>query len=301
MDNDVGDTAVRALIAALVLLAPAAARAHAEEQLTGGEDALILALMAATAALYAIGLLRLWRAAGRGRGVTRGEALSYAAGWIAVGIALLSPLDTAGERLFTAHMVQHELLMLVAAPLLVLGRPLATGSWALPARLRYRITAAFAYPAWTAAWRAITRPACAWALHAAALWGWHAPALFLAAREDALVHALQHASFFVTALLFWWSLLRPHARRALPGSGLLYLFTTMLHTGALGSLFVFANQVWYPANSTAAAAWGWSALEDQQLGGLVMWIPGGLVYVAAALVLLARAIGEHPGRRAAYR
>ncbi|HWI15409.1 MAG TPA: cytochrome c oxidase assembly protein, partial [Burkholderiales bacterium] len=104
MDNDVGDTAVRALIAALVLLAPAAARAHADERLAGGGEVLILTLMAATAALYAIGLLNLWRAAGRGRGVTRGEALSYAAGWVAVGIALLSPLDSAGERLFTAHM-----------------------------------------------------------------------------------------------------------------------------------------------------------------------------------------------------
>lgn len=80
----------------------------------------------------------------------------------------------------------------------------------------------------------------------------------------------------------------------MPGGALLYLFTTMLHTGALGALFVFSNGVWYPANSVAAPAWGWTALEDQQIGGLIMWIPAGLVYLAVALLLLGRMLAERP-------
>jgi putative membrane protein len=300
MDHHLGHTAVRALIALLLMLAPTAARAHAEWQLTGAGQEFIVAAMVVTGVLYARGLSRLWSAAGRGRGVTRGEASCYAIGWIAVGLALLSPLDAVGEHLFSAHMLQHEVLMIVAAPLLVVGRPLATWSWALPEAIRFRITRAVTRPAWAAAWSVVTRPVSAWTLHAAALWGWHAPALFTVARADPLVHALQHASFFLTALLFWWSLLRPHARRAMPGGALLYLFTTMLHTGALGALFVFSNDVWYPANGAAAADWGWTALEDQQVGGLIMWIPGGMVYPAIALMLLGRALAVPAAGRALH-
>lgn len=300
MDHHVGDTAVRALSVVLLTLVSKAAHAHSEWQLTGGGQEFIVAAMFVTAVLYARGLSRLWNAAGRRRGVTHGEAWCYVIGWVAVGVALLSPLDAAGEHLFSAHMVQHEVLMLVAAPLLVVGRPLAAWSWGLPGAIRLRITRAFAAPAWAAMWRAITRPLPAWTLHAAALWGWHAPALFMAARADPFLHALQHLSFFFTALLFWWSLLRPHARGAMAGGALLYLFTTMLHTGALGALFVFSNAVWYPANSRAAAEWGWTALEDQQIGGLIMWIPGGFVYLAVALALLARALAARPAGRTAY-
>jgi putative membrane protein len=301
MDHHLGDTAVRALIALFAMLAATAARAHAEWQLAGGGQEFIVAAMLLSGVLYARGLSRLWKAAGRGRGVARGEAWCYATGWGAVGVALLSPLDAVGEHLFSAHMLQHEVLMLAAAPLLVAGRPLATWSWALPVTMRLRITRALAAPAWSVVWTSITRPLSAWALHAAALWGWHAPALFAAARVDPLLHALQHASFFVTALLFWWSLLRPHARGGMAGGALLYLFTTMLHTGALGALLVFASEVWYPANSVAAAEWGWTALEDQQIGGLIMWIPGGLVYLAIALLLLGRALAAPAAGRTVYR
>jgi putative membrane protein len=301
MDHHLGDTAMRALIVLLVMGVPAAAHAHAEWQLTGGGQEFIVAAMLLTAALYARGLSRLWKAAGRGRGVTRSEACCYAIGWTAVAVALLSPLDAVGEHLFSAHMVQHEMLMLIAAPFIVVGRPLATWSWGLPAAVRSRVTHAFAAPAWSAMWCAITRPLSAWTLHAAALWVWHTPALFMAARADAFLHALQHASFFFTALLFWWSLLRPHARGVMTGRALLYLFTTMLHTGALGALFVFSNEVWYPANSVAAPEFGWTALDDQQIGGLIMWIPGGLVYLAVALLLLARALAARPAGGTAYR
>jgi len=279
---------MRAVIAVLLAIAPIAAHAHAEWRWTEPGQQAILVLMLVAGLLYGRGLTLLWRAAGTGRGVSRAAAASYAIGWLALGVALLSPLDGAGETLFAAHMLQHEVLMLVAAPLMVLGRPLATWSWAFAPGARTRITRALQSASWKRVWSALTRPLTAWCLHAAAIWGWHAPALFNAARSDAAIHALQHASFLFSALLFWWSLLRPQSRGVRAGGALLYLFTTMIHTGALGALFVFSDTVWYPANSAAGAHWGLTPLEDEQLGGLIMWIPGGFVYLAVALALFAR-------------
>jgi putative membrane protein len=128
------------------------------------------------------------------------------------------------------------------------------------------------------------------------LWGWHLPVAFEAALHDAWIHDLQHASFLASALLFWWVLF---ARRTRGGDGpaVLYLFTTMVHTGALGALLTFSPTAWYGAY---AGGFGLSALEDQQLGGLVMWIPGGTVYLAAGVHLLGRWLfGAPPARKPA--
>jgi cytochrome c oxidase assembly factor CtaG len=135
-------------------------------------------------------------------------------------------------------------------------------------------------------WRAVTHPLAAWAIHAAALWVWHMPALFQATLKSDLVHTLQHLSFLGSALLFWWALI--HGRRGLMGYGaaVLYMFTTSLHSGVLGALITFARSAWYPAYANSTASWGLTPLEDQQLGGLIMWIPAGLVYVVAALALM---------------
>jgi putative membrane protein len=205
-----------------------------------------------------------------------------------VGAALFGPVERSSGTLFYAHMIQHELLMLVAAPLLVIGAPLATWSWSLPVAARRRAGRVTRSIGHSRAWRALASPVGAWAAHAIAVCGWHLPAAFGAALSSVPVHDLQHASFLATALFFWWSLLRPHATRRDDGVAVLLLFTTMLYTGALGALLAFSATPWYadyPGHGTL------SALEDQQLGGLIMWLPGGVVYAAAALALLARCIG----------
>jgi putative membrane protein len=182
-------------------------------------------------------------------------------------------------------MVQHELLMALAAPLLVLGRPLEAWTWALPLATRRSLAWLAHHPALLGSWRALTEPLGAWTLHALALWIWHVPALFQHALENEGVHVLQHVSFFVSALFFWWSILGRPAHRN--GTAIASLFTTMLHTGALGALLTFAPRVWYPDYGAAAAAFGLTPLEDQQLGGLVMWVPAGAAYVVAALAIVA--------------
>jgi putative membrane protein len=145
--------------------------------------------------------------------------------------------------------------------------------------------AAFArYRVVEATWRALTEPVGAWLFHAAALWAWHLPVLFAAAVLDDDVHALQHATFLAAALCFWWSVLQPRGRPG--GAGLASVFTTMLHTGALGALLTFAPRPWYTVYE-ATGRYGLTLLEDQQLGGLVMWVPGGLAYLVAAIHLAA--------------
>lgn len=236
------------------------------------------------AGLYAVGLLRLWKRAGVGRGVRVAEAAAFFSGLIAIAVALVSPLDALGESLFSAHMLEHELLMMVAAPLLVLGRPLAAWVCAIPEGWRRGIGGFFHRPAWRRPWLVFTGVWCAWLLHALALWLWHIPAFFEAALENDAVHALQHICFLGTALLFWWSVLRGATRRA-RGLALLSLFTTMVHTGILGALLTFSNKVWYRNYALGSPTWGLTALEDQQLGGIIMWVPAGLIYVACGLLL----------------
>jgi putative membrane protein len=191
-------------------------------------------------------------------------------------------------------MVQHEFLMIVAAPMLVLGRPLGVWVWSLPAGWRRRTGAATRNAAVSAAWDALTRPLNAWLLHFAALWMWHVPATFQAGLASNGVHALQHASFLFSALLFWWAVLGRQGGAHGRGGAIVYLFTTMMHTGALGAMFTMSETIWYPFYGSKAQAFGLSALEDQQLGGLIMWIPGGLAYVAAGLVLCGRWLARSP-------
>jgi putative membrane protein len=111
------------------------------------------------------------------------------------------------------------------------------------------------------------------------------------------VHELQHLTFLLTALVFWAALF-DERRRERQGAAILYLFTTTVHTSILGALITFAAHPWYASYLQTSTQWGLTALEDQQLGGLIMWVPGSLVYVGAALVLLARWIAAPEARAA---
>jgi putative membrane protein len=290
---------MRQLAAASLLAFAGAARAHDVEgemyaaagpaaALRWGAEWWVLLLLVLALALYAAGLRTLWPRTRQSRRALLRQSAWFGAGWIVLAAALASPVDSAGSWSFAAHMVQHELLMIVAAPLLVLGQPLGVWVWAFPPGARRRIGTATRNGAVSAAWGALTRPLNAWLLHFAALWMWHVPATFQAGLASNGVHALQHASFLFSALLFWWAVLGGQGVRHARGAAIVYLFTTMMHTGALGAMFTMSETIWYPIYGSRAQVFGLSALEDQQLGGLIMWIPGGLAYVVAGLVLCAR-------------
>jgi putative membrane protein len=263
-------------------------------------EPLVVIPLLLTAWVYARGLCRLWREAGRGHGVRKWEAACFAGGWFALVVALVSPLHPWGNVLFSVHMTQHELLMLIAAPLLVLGKPVVASLKALPPG-RVQALLRWTKPRWMqAVWRFITNPLVAWLLHAVVLWTWHAPVLFRAALQSEFVHALQHLSFLLSAVLFWWAILhRGHGAMGY-GAAVLYLFTTAVHSGLLGALITLAGVVWYPDYLGTTQSWGLTPLEDQQLGGLIMWVPACSVYVVAGLALFAgwlRAAGERARRR----
>jgi putative membrane protein len=244
--------------------------------------------------LYSLGVVRLRRASPKS--VRKSDIGYFALGWGALVLALISPVHAWGSVLFSAHMTQHELLMLVAAPLLVLGRPIVPFLWALPRPWAVALARCSKLRAWETTWRTISNPVVAWIIHALVLWVWHAPALFEATLENESIHALQHASFLFSALLFWWAVI--HGRKRALGFGLavLYMFTTALHSGLLGALLTFANSVWYPGYAERTASWGLTPLQDQQIGGLIMWIPAGLVYIAAGLALFAGWLRESEAR-----
>ena len=118
-------------------------------------------------------------------------------------------------------------------------------------------------------------------LHGIAIWAWHAPVLFDAAVTNVAMHRLQHLSFLLTAMLFWWSVL--YCSNA--GAAAWHLFITMMHTGILGALMALAPRVLYQAQTATAAEWGLTPLQDQQLAGLIMWVPAGTIYAGAAIAL----------------
>jgi putative membrane protein len=252
-------------------------------------DLAVIALLLAIAGLYFTGARRIAR---RGAVRLRRETIAFWCGWSALMAAVSPPLDALSIQLFSAHMAQHELMMLVGAPLLIAGRPLSTCLWGVPQRWRARVAAPLQASFVSGTWRWLTAPVVAWALHGIALWVWHVPALYDAAVEHEGIHALQHAMFVGTSALFWWGLIYGRYGRVGYGAAVFYVFTTVVHTGILGAAMTFSGIPLYPVYATPAAARGVDILEDQQLAGLIMWIPAGIVLTLFGLGLFAAWLGE---------
>ncbi|MBV8686946.1 MAG: cytochrome c oxidase assembly protein [Alphaproteobacteria bacterium] len=273
-------------LALLFLLLPSAALAHggAAHDAWRPEPWAAVPLLL-LAGLYALGFARLWRRAEQGRGALRRGALLFAAGWSVLAGSVASPLHQAGEHSFTLHMIEHELIMLPAALLLVLARPGPVLLWAFPAGGRQALAGAArgAGPLWDL----LSLPVAATLLQSAAMWIWHMPPLFDRALRGEGWHVAQHLSFLLTALLFWWAMAHGRAGRQGYGLAAFCLFVTSLVGGALGALMAFSTSPWYSGYAALGMTpMGLSPAEDQQLAGLVMWIPGGVFHAAAALWFL---------------
>jgi cytochrome c oxidase assembly factor CtaG len=213
--------------------------------------------------------------------------------WFILGIALLffslvSPLAVLGHHyLFSAHMVQHLLLVLVVPQLLLSG---------IPAELT---ACALIRPAWKRIEGTLGRPLVGWLAGAGAMWVWHVPAAYNAAMASRSVMMLEHASLVILGTIFWWPILAPRPdRRLAPLLAVLYLFTACLSCTVLGITLTFAPAGAYPGylnpRDTLGVLpllrdrWGLSPATDQQLGGLIMWVPACVVYVSAIVGVLAR-------------
>jgi len=277
-----------------VVLAHASAADH--DGIPWTFDAWVTVPLLLALAWFSVGWLRL-RARGNGRR-RPAQALWFYGGWGVMAAALVSPLHAAGERSFTLHMIEHELLMLVGAPMLVMAHPIGVALWALPGHWRLRLGGLHRLGWFGGSWRLLHAPLPATTLQIVALWGWHAPALFDRALASNGWHIAQHLSFVATALLFWSAMLHARRVRARTGMAVACLFATAIVGGALGALMALSGSPWYQGyRAMGMAPFGLSAVEDQQLAGLLMWVPGGLVHVLAAVLLLARWLREEPPPR----
>lgn len=253
-------------------------------QITWNWNPLIAIILLLPTWAYMHGVMQLWKRQ-TGTGVAQWQVAAYVLGIFSLFVALVSPVDTLGEQLLSVHMIQHLLLTLVAPPLLVIGTPPTIFLWIFPLSIRRQLgRQGMPGTPLHILWHFFTHPLMAWMFYAAALWLWHVPALYQVAVVDATVHWLEHTSFFGTAVLFWYAIFsRPRSHYF---GGALMIFTSALHSSALGALMTLSNSVWYPIYIDRAPAWGISPLEDQQLAGLIMWIPGGIVYLIVTLILL---------------
>jgi putative membrane protein len=275
---------------------PAAAHvAYAGDSQQFGFGTLLVLLLAGASALYARGVVRLWRRAGAARGIRVVDVARFALGMVVLGAALLSPIDAVADRSFAMHMLEHEMLMVLAAPLFVVSRPLEAWTWGLGRDARHRVAGVVRASVLERYWHATTAPVPATCVHALALWTWHVPLFFAAALARLPMHVLQHACFFASALAFWWAMFGGATRSAGIVS-LACLFATMLHTSVLGALLTFAPYALY-VHGAQPPVFGLSPLEDQQLGGLIMWVPGGLAYIVGGLAIVASWLGTPPLRR----
>jgi putative membrane protein len=247
-------------------------------------DPLVLGGSLVAGWFYGAGVRRLPSAASGQRVISFYLALAL------IALSLFSPLDALGHAIFSAHMVQHLVLILVTAPLLVYGAPVTFVSIGLPASARRMLRRAERTRATQSAARVAKNPLIVLGLYVVVLWLWHLPSLYQAALRSSWVHGVEHATFLGTAVLFWALVIGGvrDRRRAGYGPALGLVFLNLLQSGALGIVLVFATTELYSVHVYGAAVWGITALEDQQLAGTLMYVPPGITYSVTMAVLFFR-------------
>ena len=223
-----------------------------------------------------------------GRANRNVQHLLFWIGLASIALALTSPLHELGEHLFSAHMIEHEVLMVLGVPLMVAAQPAAILMAGMPRWARTLTIEVIHNGAMKRLWSGATELFGATALHTGVVWLWHVPVLFQAANENEGFHVVQHLSFIVSALFFWTAILDHDRKRHAQGLAALALFFTSLQASLLGALITFSSRLWYPAGPDLETIAGLSRFEDQQLAGLIMWVPACTVYVLAAVLVLAR-------------
>jgi putative membrane protein len=242
------------------------------------------------------------RLAGRWRLKRRGSSqlvkpwrtVSYLAGLAVLWIALMSPIDVLSSQFFFMHMIQHLLLVMIAPPLLLISDPMPIMLWGLPSNLRLEI-GRWLRPGsrFRGTVRSLTTPGLVWLYFVAVLVGWHDPRLYNLALESELVHDLEHLTFLGTAVLFWWHIVgsAPHIHRRLSqGMRIGYALSVVPPTALTGIAIAFASQPIYEYYTTVPRLGTMTVLQDQMLSGVIMWIPGSMMYIVAALVLIANVV-----------
>jgi putative membrane protein len=261
-------------------------------------EPLLLTSLACAALIYLCGTYSIWQRAGMGHGIDNRRCLSFLGALMALLVAFVSPLDALSDVLFSAHMVQHMILILVVAPLLVLSDFHLALMWALPhGHARHLGTRWNQSAIVSRVWKVMTNPLFACICFAMVLWIWHATTLYEAALQNEWVHSFEHLALLGTAMLFWWVLLKPVTQKLVHyGMAIPYLFATVLQSTILGALMTFTSEAWYPYYASFVTLWGLTPLQDQQFAGLIMWVPGGAIFTIltiAYFTIWLRALEHH--------
>jgi putative membrane protein len=218
--------------------------------------------------------------------------VAYLGGLLVVGIALLSPLDVLSSQLFIMHMVQHVLLVMIAPPLLLLANPLPFMLWGLPDRWRRQIAGVFRPGTRFRRFLSMTTgPGHVWLFFVLVYWGWHDPNAYSLALTNGFVHDLEHITFFLASMLFWWHAVGagPRIHRPLSTIGRFAFVLSAVPPNMLAGIAIaFANEPIYPYYEHVPRLWGISVMDDQRIAGVIMWVPGSMMYMFAALLLVAR-------------
>ncbi len=284
-------------LAALAALTPAvlpgATMAHGEAVsapsfpgvlLAWSFDPLAIALISAAALVY-LRAVREVNAAHPRSPVSRWRTIAFLAGLVAIAVALLSPIERYETALISVHMVQHMLLQLVAAPLLLLAAPVTLALRAAPAGVRGWLLRVLH----SRLLRVVTHPIVAWTAFVVVGWGWQFSPLYDLAAESVLVHYVQHAVYLGVALLFWWPIVAvdPSPRKlAFPGR-VAYVALSIPQNSFLGITLMNVQPSLYPHYWTQLRDWGPPFAEDLQIAGAIMWGMGAMVFVVALLLVLA--------------
>lgn len=244
---------------------------------------LLIALVSAL--LYLRGWARYRRSGSRH--FPRWRLAAMLSGLVMIGLALASPIDALADRSFTWHMVQHLLVTVIGPPLILLSAPFLPMIRGLPKPIRHQFFIPFAKNAmvrWFA--RKITLPQTAFALLHISLFFWHYPAFYDLALHNRWVHYLEHITFMFAAGLFWWNVINPFPfpNRLPEPLGVAYLFLSSIINTALAAMISFSDQALYDYRLMEFMQ-GWNALEDQRVGGIIMWVVGGLIHLTAILTL----------------
>ncbi len=230
--------------------------------------------------------------------------VAYWVGLLAIALALLSPIDALGQQLFFMHMIQHLLLIMIAPPLLLIANPMPFVLWGLPAKWRLRVGSLFGqalhrrsgFRRWL---RQFTQPGVIWMVWVVSLIGWHDPGLYNAALRYEWVHNAEHLTFFIPSMLLWWHLTgagpRVHKQFGLLGR-IGMVISAVPPNMFTGIVLAFATRGYYSYYESVPRLWGFDVLTDQQLGGVIMWVPGSMMYIIAALILIGRYLSQEDGK-----
>ncbi len=272
----------------------------------------VIATLLLLGTLFTIGWRRLRQrtAASRNRSDATGHGrpglaepwrlLSYWSGLIVIGIALLSPFDVLVQQFFFMHMIQHLLLIMIAPPLLLLPNPFPFLLWGLPTPLRHRVGEGLSVLIHRESRvrrfvRSATSPGIVWLFSVSAIIGWHDPNAYNLALRNEFIHDLEHLIFFVAGMVYWWRIIGagPKIYQRIGTLGrVIFAIAAIPPNMALGVVLAFAGDVFYTYYNSVPRVWNISTLDDQRIGGIIMWIPGSMMYLLAGLFLVSRIVSS---------